>query len=94
MLNITRRPGSSFDVTWPNGARRTVTVLSATQVAISNGDGERIERPPVLIRVPGSQDTATVYATSKGRNVMIGVDAPFSVRVERDDVKSRPAVAV
>ena len=93
MLSITRRPGSSFDLTWPDGSTRTVTVLSSKYFAISNGDGERVERSPFIIRVPSSQDTATVYGVARGRTVAIGVDAPRSIRVERDDIKSRQAVS-
>lgn len=94
-LSITRRPGESFDLTWPDGSRRTVTVDSTdssfTTILIDGKDPYMINQfSPRFVSVGFDTVELRASAIDSNRAVII-INAPREVQVLRDNTKCREA---
>lgn len=96
-LTITRRPGETFELTWPSGERRTMKVvqIQGDSAWLSDGDHSyaitRVRQ--AIIRVPGSSETVGINVAGCNRGhpgqIALYIDAPRSIHILRDNAVRR-----
>lgn len=89
-LIITRRYGQGFTLIWPNGHRRHVRLIGASQLEIT-GVGAAVVNAPYTIMVSGDPHSAVITIGDPKEwddtQHSVLIEAPRAIAVHRDNMK-------